>query len=112
MQTLSSTRCRPWVLCCFPAKYGALLTSLIDVLQYVVSLVFMLLLCTYSDRRQSRGIPSMIVFAIGIIGWTILYTVSPIEPSASDLHVRYFGVICVVVAGCEYLLFFAFALAR
>jgi len=43
----------------------------------------------------------MIAFAIGVVGWTILYTVSPIEPSTSDLHVRYFGVICVVVAGCE-----------
>ncbi|ORY82359.1 major facilitator superfamily domain-containing protein [Leucosporidium creatinivorum] len=73
--------------------------QLYTVPPYVVSLVFMLLLCTYSDRRQSRGIPSMVVFAIGIVGWTILYTVSPIGASHSDLHVRYFGVICVVTAG-------------
>lgn len=84
----------------------------------------MLCLCTYSDRAQARGIPSMCVFAIGIVGWSILYGVDPVGASASDLHVRYcecfrpreprgsadistypppfsVGVICVVTAGCE-----------
>ncbi|GAA5924395.1 uncharacterized protein JCM15063_005628 [Sporobolomyces koalae] len=73
--------------------------QLFSVPPYAVALVFMLLITTISDRVQSRGIPVMIVFAIGIVGWSILFGIEPHHASVSHLHVRYFGCICVVVAG-------------
>ncbi|GAA5895002.1 uncharacterized protein JCM6883_002287 [Sporobolomyces salmoneus] len=73
--------------------------QLYSVPPYAVALVFMLLLTTWSDKRQSRGFPIMAVFAIGIVGWSILLGVNPHHASHSDLRVRYFGVICVVTAG-------------
>ncbi|GAA6007931.1 hypothetical protein JCM11491_006544 [Sporobolomyces phaffii] len=73
--------------------------QLYSVPPYVVALVFMLLITSYSDRKQTRGIPVAVVFAIGIVGWSILFGVNPHHASHSALRVRYFGVICVVVAG-------------
>ncbi|KAJ7225131.1 major facilitator superfamily domain-containing protein [Mycena haematopus] len=73
--------------------------QLYTVPPYVVSLVFMLLMSTYSDHYQTRGVPAASVFAIAIVGWAILLGVSPIEPSHMALHARYFGCICVVTAG-------------
>ncbi|KAF8172951.1 major facilitator superfamily domain-containing protein [Mycena galopus ATCC 62051] len=73
--------------------------QLYTVPPYVVSLVFMLLMSTYSDRYQTRGIPAVSIFAIAIVGWGILLGVSPIHPSQMMLHARYFGCICVVTAG-------------
>ncbi|KAL8291709.1 hypothetical protein RQP46_001967 [Phenoliferia psychrophenolica] len=65
----------------------------------VVALVFMLLITTYSDRYQTRGIPIASVFCIGIVGWAILFAVSPIKASHMALRARYFGCIAVVTAG-------------
>lgn len=45
------------------------------------------------------SIPVACVFAIGLVGWGILIGVNPIGATASDLHVRYFGCICIVTAG-------------
>jgi hypothetical protein len=59
----------------------------------------MMLLSTFSDRQKTRGFPVAAVFIIGIVGWSLLYGISPVHASHSDLHVRYFGCICVVVAG-------------
>ncbi|KAF7340529.1 Major facilitator superfamily domain-containing protein [Mycena sanguinolenta] len=73
--------------------------QLYTVPPYVVSLVFMLLMSTYSDRYQTRGIPAASVFAIAILGWGLLLGVSPIKPTHMMLHARYFGCICVVTAG-------------
>lgn len=39
------------------------------------------------------------VYICGIVGWAILYAVSPVHASHSDLHVRYFGCILIVCAG-------------
>lgn len=60
----------------------------------VVALVVMLLITTYSDRYQTRGIPVASVFCIGIVGWAILLGIKP----DTALHARYFGCICVVVS--------------
>ncbi|KAJ7146696.1 MFS general substrate transporter [Mycena epipterygia] len=73
--------------------------QLYTVPPYVVSLVFMLLISTYSDRAQSRGLPVASVFCIAIVGWALLYGISPVHASASALRARYFGCICVVTAG-------------
>ncbi|KAJ7155237.1 major facilitator superfamily domain-containing protein [Mycena filopes] len=73
--------------------------QLYTVPPYVVSLVFMLLISSYSDRRQTRGIPVACVFAIAIVGWGILFGVNPVHASPAALRARYFGCICVVTAG-------------
>ncbi|KAJ6529736.1 MFS general substrate transporter [Mycena capillaripes] len=73
--------------------------QLYTVPPYVVSLVFMLLIATYSDRYQTRGIPVASVFCIAIVGWAILLGVNPVHASKSALHARYFGCICIVTAG-------------
>lgn len=49
--------------------------QLFTVPPYAVALVFMLLLTSFSDYKQSRGIPIMSVFLIGIVGWAILLSV-------------------------------------
>lgn len=42
----------------------------------------------------------MSVFCIGLVGWSILFSVEPVaHPSAMGLHARYFGCICVTTAG-------------
>ncbi|ORX37396.1 major facilitator superfamily domain-containing protein [Kockovaella imperatae] len=79
--------------------YSNAKAQLFTVPPYVVALVFMLLLTTYSDRYQTRGIPATAVFVIGIVGWAILLAVPAHHPTATELHVRYFGCICVVTAG-------------
>ncbi|KAJ7506104.1 major facilitator superfamily domain-containing protein [Mycena galericulata] len=79
--------------------YSNAQAQLYTVPPYVVSLVFMLLIASYSDHYQTRGIPVVSVFSISIIGWGILLGVSPIHPSAMGLHARYFGCICIVTSG-------------
>ncbi|KAJ7613445.1 major facilitator superfamily domain-containing protein [Roridomyces roridus] len=73
--------------------------QLFTVPPYAVALVFMLLMSTYSDRYQTRGIPVAIVFCVGIVGWGILFGVSPVHATQSMLHARYFGCICIVTSG-------------
>ncbi|KAK7060032.1 major facilitator superfamily domain-containing protein [Favolaschia claudopus] len=73
--------------------------QLFTVPPYVVALVFMLLIASYSDHYQTRGIPVISVFCISIVGWAILLSVTPIHPTHAQLHARYFGCICVVTAG-------------
>lgn len=58
----------------------------------------MLLLTSFSDWRQARGIPIISVFIIGIIGWAILLAV-PAHTGQSGYSARYFGCICIVTAG-------------
>lgn len=66
---------------------------------YAVALVFMVALSTFSDHYRTRGIPVASVYLIGIVGWSILLGVTPVKPTASMLHARYFGCICIVTAG-------------
>ena len=73
--------------------------QLLTVPPYAVALVFMLLLTSFSDNRQSRGIPVAVVFCIGIVGWSILLSVPAAHVTAHQYSARYFGCICVVVAG-------------
>lgn len=73
--------------------------QLFTVPPYVVALVFMLLLTSFSDHKQTRGIPAACVFLIGLVGWTLLLTINAHKPTHTELHVRYFACICVVVAG-------------
>jgi len=79
--------------------YSNAQAQLYTVPPYAVAFVFMMLLSTFSDRKKTRGFPVACVFIIGIVGWSLLYGISPVHASHSDLHVRYFGCICVVVAG-------------
>jgi len=55
----------------------------------------MLLLTSFSDWRQTRGLPAAAVFCIGIVGWSLLLGLN----AHHNYHARYFGCICVVVAG-------------
>lgn len=48
----------------------------------------MLLLTTISDRTRSRGLCVAVVYCIGIVGWSILYGVSPIDVSKGGLRAR------------------------
>ncbi|KAJ7778849.1 major facilitator superfamily domain-containing protein [Mycena maculata] len=73
--------------------------QLFTVPPYVVTLVFMLLISTYSDRFQTRGVPVACVFLVSVVGWGILLGISPIDPTHTALHTRYFGCICIVAAG-------------
>ncbi|GAA5861871.1 hypothetical protein JCM1840_006860 [Sporobolomyces johnsonii] len=73
--------------------------QLYTVPPYAVALVYMLLISSYSDRFQTRGIPVMTVYCIGIVGWSILLGVDPVGASKSALHARYFGCICLATAG-------------
>jgi len=59
----------------------------------------MLLLTSFSDRYQTRGFPIATVFAVGIVGWSILLGVEPHHATESMLRARYFAVCCVVTAG-------------
>ncbi|KAI5479118.1 high-affinity nicotinic acid transporter [Pseudohyphozyma bogoriensis] len=74
-------------------------SQLMTVPPYVVALVFMLLMTSWSDRTRSRGIPAAIVFLVGLVGWVLLYTVSPVHSTKGQLSARYFGCFCVVAAG-------------
>lgn len=53
--------------------------QLFSVPPYAVTVVFMLLLTTYSDRVQTRGIPIACVFAIGTVGWGMLYGIDAVH---------------------------------
>lgn len=48
----------------------------------------MLLLTTISDRTRSRGLCVAVVYCIGIVGWGILYGVSPMDVSKGGLRAR------------------------
>jgi hypothetical protein len=58
----------------------------------------MLLLTSFSDWRQARGVPIMAVFIIGIVGWAILLGI-PARTDSAGYSARYFGCICIVTAG-------------
>lgn len=66
---------------------------------YLVSIVVMLALTAYSDRKQSRGIPCACVFLVGATGWSILRCADA-SPTVSIviMRVRYFACILVVCA--------------
>ncbi|GAA6005448.1 hypothetical protein JCM10207_002985 [Rhodosporidiobolus poonsookiae] len=74
--------------------------QLYSVPPYAVALGVMLLLTSLSDHFKSRGIFAMIVYAIGIVGWTILLAVSPVGVSEGGLRARYFA--CCCIASCGY----------
>lgn len=78
--------------------YSAARAQLFTVPPYAVSLVFMLLLTSFSDWRQARGVPVMAVFVIGLVGWIILLAV-PAHTDQAGFSARYFGCICIVTAG-------------
>ncbi|TYJ54827.1 hypothetical protein B9479_004498 [Cryptococcus floricola] len=69
--------------------------QLMTVPPYAVALVFMLFLTSFSDWKQSRGLPAASVFCIGIVGWAILLSLD----ADSNYSARYFAVICIVTAG-------------
>ncbi|GAA5900441.1 hypothetical protein JCM6882_001247 [Rhodosporidiobolus microsporus] len=79
--------------------YTAADAQLFSVPPYAVALAYMLLITTFSDRYQTRGIPVMSVFAIGIVGWALLLGISPVGVSEAGLRARYFACCCVVTAG-------------
>ncbi|KAI5451618.1 hypothetical protein NCC49_001599 [Naganishia albida] len=79
--------------------YSNARAQLFSVPPYAVALVVMVLLSTYSDKFRTRGIPAASVFVIGIVGWVLLLAISPVHATASHLHIRYFGCICIVTAG-------------
>ncbi|GAA5830492.1 hypothetical protein JCM11251_002490 [Rhodosporidiobolus azoricus] len=73
--------------------------QLYSVPPYAVALVVMLLVTSYSDRYQTRGIPAACVFMIGIVGWALLLGIDPVGVSAGGLRARYFACCCIVTAG-------------
>ncbi|BEI84346.1 hypothetical protein CcaverHIS002_0409500 [Cutaneotrichosporon cavernicola] len=79
--------------------YSAARAQLMTVPPYAVALVFMLLLTTFSDWKQARGIPAACVFALGIIGWAVLMSVPPKHATAAQFSARYFACILIVTAG-------------
>ncbi|KAI9638179.1 major facilitator superfamily domain-containing protein [Dioszegia hungarica] len=79
--------------------YSNAQAQLFTVPPYAVALVFMLLLTSFSDYKQSRGIPIMSVFLIGIVGWAILLSVPAANISQSQYSARYFACCCIVTAG-------------
>lgn len=73
--------------------------QLMTVPPYVVALAVMLIVTNISDRRQSRGIPAMGIFALGIVGWAVLLTVPASGATHAQFSGRYFACICIVVSG-------------
>ncbi|BGO98287.1 putative High-affinity nicotinic acid transporter (putative) [Rhodotorula toruloides] len=73
--------------------------QLYSVPPYACALGVMLLLTGISDRLKSRGVFVMLVYCIGIVGWAILYGVSPIHVSKGGLRARYFACCCLASAG-------------
>ena len=73
--------------------------QLFTVPPYAVALVFMLILTSFSDWRQTRGFPVMSVFIIGIVGWAILLSIPAAATTTAQFSARYFGCICIVTAG-------------
>ncbi|WVR06040.1 hypothetical protein IAU60_003068 [Kwoniella sp. DSM 27419] len=79
--------------------YSAARAQLFTVPPYAVALVFMLLLTSFSDYKQSRGIPVAVVFIIGLVGWAILLAVPAAHVTHSQYSARYFACILIVTAG-------------
>ncbi|TKA53334.1 hypothetical protein B0A53_04352 [Rhodotorula sp. CCFEE 5036] len=79
--------------------YTATDAQLYTVPPYATALGCMLLMTSLSDRLKSRGIFVVIVYCIGITGWSILLGVSPINPSEGALRARYFACCCLASAG-------------
>ncbi|GFZ45527.1 hypothetical protein JCM24511_03253 [Saitozyma sp. JCM 24511] len=73
--------------------------QLFTVPPYAVALVSMLLLTSFSDWRQTRGIPVACVFIVGLVGWVLLQAIPASHITQSQYSARYFGCICVVCAG-------------
>ncbi|WVQ83605.1 hypothetical protein IAT38_005746 [Cryptococcus sp. DSM 104549] len=74
--------------------YSAARSQLFTVPPYAVALVFMLLLASYSDHKQTRGIPAAVVFILGIVGWALLLAL----PANTHYQARYFACILVVTS--------------
>lgn len=67
--------------------------QLYTVPPYAVAFVVMVIMTSISDRMQSRGIPTAIVFAISTVGWIILLVVE------HNVHAKYFATFCIVIGG-------------
>lgn len=67
--------------------YTAADAQIYTVPPYAAALGVMLLMTTISDRYQTRGIPAMIVFGIGIVGWFVLLSLFLLHTSTAHLHV-------------------------
>jgi hypothetical protein len=59
----------------------------------------MLLLTSFSDWRQTRGVPVLCVFICGVVGWAILLGVPAANPDFSQYSARYFACCLIVTAG-------------
>ncbi|WWC95606.1 hypothetical protein V866_002471 [Kwoniella sp. B9012] len=79
--------------------YSNAKAQLFTVPPYAVALVFMLLLTSFSDYKQSRGIPVACVFILGLVGWSILLAVPASHISHAQYSARYLACILVVTAG-------------
>ncbi|SCV67856.1 BQ2448_5467 [Microbotryum intermedium] len=79
--------------------YTAQNAQLLSVPPYLVALVCMLFLSSFSDRKQTRGLPTASVFCVGLIGWGLLYGIPAHGATEGQLHARYFACICIVTAG-------------
>ncbi|WVQ66264.1 uncharacterized protein L199_004443 [Kwoniella botswanensis] len=79
--------------------YSNAKAQLFTVPPYAVALVFMILLTSFSDYKQSRGIPVASVFILGLIGWSILLAVPANHITQSQYSARYFACVCIVTAG-------------
>ncbi|WWC86436.1 uncharacterized protein L201_001313 [Kwoniella dendrophila CBS 6074] len=79
--------------------YSNAKAQLFTVPPYAVALVFMLLLTTFSDKKQSRGIPVAVVFVLGLVGWAILLSVPASHITHSQYSARYFACCLIVTAG-------------
>lgn len=56
----------------------------------------MLIMTSFSDMYRTRGIPVMLVFVVGIVGWSLLLGINPVHASVGALKARYFACFCVV----------------
>lgn len=83
--------CPPWLT--------LVKAQLFTVPPYVVALVVMLLLTTFSDWRQARGIPVACIFIIGVIGWAVLLTIPAANITSTQFSARYFACCLIVTAG-------------
>ncbi|WVF70301.1 hypothetical protein IAT40_005090 [Kwoniella sp. CBS 6097] len=79
--------------------YSNARAQLFTVPPYAVALVFMLLLTSFSDHRQTRGIPAASVFVLGLVGWAILLAVPAAHITQSQYSARYFACCLIVTAG-------------
>ncbi|WRT64333.1 uncharacterized protein IL334_001265 [Kwoniella shivajii] len=79
--------------------YSNARAQLFTVPPYAVALVFMLLLTSFSDYKQSRGLPVAFVFVLGIVGWAVLLSVPASHITDSQYSARYFACCLIVTAG-------------